>query len=1283
MNLITEACARGFGLNRQRATQQLLCADGTTGLKVKGIALTTICSRFNEDPIKQVYLNIVSELPQIMPSQPLMSIEDESQYADVNWNKPGPIEMLIGVGVWADITGDKKVRLSNGLVKQDTRLGCVLFGESQSALMTEALCGIIKEEESLIDVIGKLWELDNVREPKSMSANDEWCEENFRKTHTRSADGRYIVTIPLNPDDQQLGESRKTALRRFYMLENRLKKNPELAAKYIEFMREYESQGHMRPVDIKLDPGGPLCFLPHHAVLSKFRVVFDASAVTSNGKSLNSIQLAGPKLQPDLLKTIINFRAGRVAFSADIKKMFRQVQVHRDQWNLQRIFWRESPHDPLVEYWLTVVTYGMTASSYNAVRALIQCAEDYANVYPRAAEIVKNNFYMDDMLACADTEEDALVEKKDVTAMLKEGGFELAKWVSNSPRMMDDSLDVERKSLQMEESPSILGLKWDHVSDHLMIKVNLRPQPKNMTKRQLASECARIFDPLKLLSPATVLAKQFLKALWELRIGWDERIPEDLQKKWEEYYKDLESLAQLRIPRWIGITADARTQLHIFADASNVAYGAAAYLAVQGNEGIRCNLIMATSKLSPKSMTSIPRLELAAAVLGVQLYNQVKETIVCREADAFFWTDSEIVLYWLRKSSDLLKVFVGNRVAKIQRATLIEKWGHVRSHQNPADLLSRGLSVTEMINSSLWWNGPAFLSDKQYVWSAWKETGDNKYDKEITAEMRSIPATALCGAITYREPSGDEDELISRYSSIRKLLNVTARVLRIVRCFLRKIKRRKSECNPLLAIEIPDAFGEFVNEEERDIALKIWIQHHQKSSFAAEYEALSKGESLKKDSRLKAITPFLDQGVMRVWGRLDNMEACYDTKHPMILDAKSRLARLLISDAHIKMSHGTTDMVRVYLRMKFHMIGARVAIRNHSQKCVPCVRQIGRIPTQFMADLPKVRVSPAKAFYSTGIDYAGPFILKRGRGRPVGKAYIAIFVCMVYKAIHLEIVHDVSALTFLAALDRFIAMRAGQVRHIYCDNARNFVGARGELIKARESWESTEVAAFSSANEIKWHFNTPQNPHAGGLWERAVRSVKTHLNRMGGATAYTAEGLSTLLARVTMCLNSRPLSSMSDDPRDMSVLTAGHFIVGGPMVQPWAPDYTQIPDSRLKAWQRIHQIQQSFWKRWSQECILEQQRRNKWVLPKRNMRVGDLVLLRSPSPPTLWLMGRVERVYPDEKGYVRSVEVRTEFSTFKRPIGELCILPVDSELREGAPRLDSHEFGARESNQQS
>lgn len=679
VNLITNACANRYGLKRWPIGLNVTGYDCGIGSRIKSMSEVEICSRFTEVPIRKIQLCIVPRLPNKLPGHVLESIESEDRYADPTWNKPGPVEMLIDSGVWAAIIRDGVVAPPNGMVRQNTMLGHVIFGSEVDRRHENTICAAVTESPDLTNVLNKLWESENVHEIKPMSAEDEWCQTNFLNTHSRTYNGRYSVKIPLKPANHDLGESRNRARLRFFMLESRLKKDPELAAKYVAFMREYESLGHMRPVQHGLYAGMIMYYIPHHPVVKKFRVVFDASAITSNGKSLNDVQFAGPKLQADLVETVINFRAGKYAFSADIIKMFRQVEISQDQWNLQRIFWRETPEAELKEYWLTVVTYGMASSAYNAVRALIQCAADHVNEHPEGAKIVNTCFYMDDMLACADSISEAKHAKEDVTALLEKGGFKLDKWVSNAQVLIDDDKHVQEKVLAPEDSPSVLGLKWDHRADHLMINLRHRPQPANMTKRQLASSCAALFDPLKLLSPVTIAAKCFLKNVWDLKIGWDEEIPDDLQQQWRAYYDELQCLAQLRVPRWIGMSKESRMELHIFTDASNIAYGAAAYIVARNGSDVQSNLIMSVSKLAPKTPITIPRLELSAAVAGVQLLNQLKTTTVCRDAEVYLWTDSEVVLHWLSKPISQLKVFVANRVTKILRHTAIKQWNHVKS----------------------------------------------------------------------------------------------------------------------------------------------------------------------------------------------------------------------------------------------------------------------------------------------------------------------------------------------------------------------------------------------------------------------------------------------------------------------------------------------------------------------------------------------------------------------------------------------------------------------------
>lgn len=230
-----------------------------------------------------------------------------------------------------------------------------------------------------------------------------------------------------------------------------------------------------------------------------------------------------------------------------------------------------------------------------------------------------------------------------------------------------------------------------------------------------------------------------------------------------------------------------------------------------------------------------------------------------------------------------------------------------------------------------------------------------------------------------------------------------------------------------------------------------------------------------------------------------------------------------------------------------------------------------------MGELPKARVSLTSPFHNTGKDYAGPFIVKdrKGRGCKTSKAYVYLFVYFATKAVHLELVSDLTTETFIAALRRF-SERRGKPAHIYSDNSTNFVGANRELKElARFLIENTRfIEETMSEIGIRWHFIPSHSLHFGGLWEAEVKATKYHLKRVAGNAILTFEEFYTLLTQVEAILNSRPLTPLSSDPNDLTLIPA-HFLVGRPLTSP-NPTLTKLPEFRLSRWQLIQNLQQHF-----------------------------------------------------------------------------------------------------------
>ncbi|XP_029167681.1 uncharacterized protein LOC114938094 [Nylanderia fulva] len=317
-----------------------------------------------------------------------------------------------------------------------------------------------------------------------------------------------------------------------------------------------------------------------------------------------------------------------------------------------------------------------------------------------------------------------------------------------------------------------------------------------------------------------------------------------------------------------------------------------------------------------------------------------------------------------------------------------------------------------------------------------------------------------------------------------------------------------------------------------------------------------------------------------------------------------------------------------------------------------------------MGNLPSPRVQPLSPFTHTGVDYAGPFLITPfvGRGQRTRKGYVALFVCLAIKAIHVELVEDCSSAGFLAAFRRFTSRR-GLSCKLYSDNGTNFHGAKKELNSEFEAFMKDSSLRDVLANDkIEWHFIPSAAPHFGGIWEAGVKSLKSHLKRIAGSRTLSQAEFATLLCQIEACLNSRPIAALSDDPSDLSALTPGHFLIGRPIVAIPEESVLAIDTNRLSRWQFVHSMVEQLWRAWSQDYLHSLQQRHKWSERSPCFRVGELTLLKNPLlPPSKWEFARVTQVHPGSDGLVRVVTVRTARSILKRPITLLCRLPVQCD----------------------
>ena len=407
-------------------------------------------------------------------------------------------------------------------------------------------------------------------------------------------------------------------------------------------------------------------------------------------------------------------------------------------------------------------------------------------------------------------------------------------------------------------------------------------------------------------------------------------------------------------------------------------------------------------------------------------------------------------------------------------------------------------------------------------------------------------------------------------------------------------------------------------------------------------------------------------GVLRVGGRLERAELSFDAKHPIIIPSKhDHIVDLLIRHYHQREGHAGARAVLAAIQQDLWMIRGRSRIRYIISQCIICRKKLAPPCEQVMAALPVPRVTAfERPFASTGVDYFGPFLVKRGRCQV--KRYGCLFTCLAMRAVHIEVAHSLDAESFLNAFSRFTARR-GLPKAIYSDNGTNFVAGNRILKEEFEKLKSDEaqlkIHHSLRAKEVTWHFNPPLASHSWGIWERMIRSIRRILAAVMDSQVVDDEAFHTFLVEVERILNDRPLVSNGSQPDDLDPLTPSKLLLlhSNACVP---PGVFLDKDRYNKRWRQAQLLANTFWKRWLKEYIPTLQRRQKWLLPKKNLAVKDLVLLVDKDKPRgRWPLGVVEEVFSDEKGIVQRVMVRTANGNFRRDARQLCLLEGEVERR--------------------
>lgn len=1128
------------------------------------------------------------------------------------------IHILLGADAWTKIITKDLVKLDDDLAAVNTKLGWSVIGSSpaNSSVSSTMLTTLICQSE-----LSNFWDLEviGIKDPgerKTQAEKDQEVLTFFENTVKRDILGRYVVRLPWTEVSPNLMDNRNIAEKRLFSTSKKLKATGKFED-YDAVLKMWLQQGIIERVpDEELKR--PSHYLPHRAVFkdnstTKIRPVFDASTLDAEGHSLNGSMEKGPNLIEQIVLILTNFRQYPVAATADIEKAFLQIGIEEEDRDWLRFLWWEK--NQIVVFRHARVVFGITSSPFLLGAVLAHHLKQAPQSLRETAEKLSKSFYVDNCMTGVDTIEELQMFITNSQTLLKSAGFNLRGWVTNAD--------------PPEEEQNALGLKWDCKTDTLSCNYKLiEGKPTAFTRRTLLSYAQRLYDPIGFTAPVSVVPKIMLQKSWDKKKGWDDPLSEELTEEFQRWSAQVNQIKDCKIPRTIHL--NETSSLHIFCDASKVAYASCIFVRTECLGAVKLSLLIAKSRVAPLKCITLPRLELMAALTGVRLYTFIIKSLRIKPESVTFWSDSTVVLAWIGRHHQW-SVFVERRVAEITSVTKAEQWTHVPGIHNPADLLSRGCSPAQLAKTR-WWEGPTWMHQPK---TDWPVSHDEPNVDDVLSEMRKT-------AVTINVSTGSSSvlsHLAERFSSYPKIVRTIARVIDFLCRLCPGFSRH-------LRLETDSAFDPILVSAEKFInAELVMFRCIQKEYLISESGKLS----------LKNVEVFTDEfGLIRMKTRLMDGEDTDEFVAPMILPSNNLIVKRLIQHEHIKNGHAGTLTLMMILRERFWIPQFRRRVNSVVRACVTCKRQRVKPLDIPVPPLPRDRTRSCPAFYTTGVDLLGPLFLDSGQ-----KCWVIIFTCAVYRAVHLDLVTSLSSAAVIQALRRFIS-RKGRPHIIHSDNGTNFVGVENALSEL--NWQTLEEEC--ALQRICWKFNPPSAPWWGGYWERLIRVLKDLLKKNLGRASLNMEEMITLLCECEFIMNNRPLTYASSDASELTPLCPSMFLMSLPGGE--VTDFDKIDANHLqRRLAYLQKVREGLRLRFKKEYLgfLRSAKKHRTDV----LKVGDIVLIGCEKKRLEWILAKVIELMPGRDGIVRLARLKTSSGEILRPLQRLYPLEVDCEVQNHTP----------------
>ncbi|XP_064482898.1 uncharacterized protein LOC135395733 [Ornithodoros turicata] len=486
-----------------------------------------------------------------------------------------------------------------------------------------------------------------------------------------------------------------------------------------------------------------------------------------------------------MLRLLLSFRSKRVAIVADIEKTFLQIFIDNQDRDYLRSFWYKVAPTvdgdlPPLEVWrMTRVPFGATCSTFLLAATIQHHLQSLALECPWTTSKLRDNFYVDDLVTGADDYPQALQLFKRTIQIFDKAGLPVRKWITNEPALQKQ-FEEQGLSRATTLSVNVLVVTWRTTTDDLCCALSsvsefLKSSP--CTKRQVLRAVSRIFDPFGFLVPFTISAKILFQRLWEEKASWDTHLGPEHSTAWQGWCSEIPKLQNFSVPRLLDPDVSTNFEsfdLHTFCNASPLAYGAVVYL--RNPDTTRTSFVVAKSRVAPLKRQTLLRLELLVALLSSSLIQTASAVFNIPRSQCHAWTDSMIALSWIRTTPTNLPPFVSNRVIEIQRYVPPDLWRHCPGHQNPADLLSRGITATQLLRNHAWLSGPQWLHQPPALWPL--------EPSSLGSSTQSLEPLCSCPeeiSVLHTHVSSQPLLTLLDYSSYMRVITVTAWIFRLVR----------------------------------------------------------------------------------------------------------------------------------------------------------------------------------------------------------------------------------------------------------------------------------------------------------------------------------------------------------------------------------------------------------------------------------------------------------------------------------------------------------------------